>query len=123
MTTMTRPRNTSSDSSRAPSLAPEITGAPALSLSLVVSTVAIKLFGLLSLLLGLLTFLDHLGLGFARHFLVVAELLAVNAAAADQRAQRAGVAVKFFRGHVGLDELEAPFHVHALDLAAAARQI
>src|SRR5436309_3511295 len=47
----------------------------------------------LLLLPVLLAFLDHLLLGVARHFLVMTEILGVNATTACQRAQRARIAI------------------------------
>src|SRR4051812_49319668 len=71
----------------------------------------------------LLAFLDHLVLRLARHFLVMAEILDVDAAAAGERTQGARIAVEFLRRHVRFDELKRAVGVYALNLPAPAREV
>src|SRR5688572_26349858 len=76
-----------------------------------------------SLLLLIVVFLDD-GVRYApRCFGVVLELHGVGGPALRQRAQRGGVAEHLAQRHLRLDRLAAGQVVHALDHAAAARQI
>ena len=59
----------------------------------------------------------------ARHFFVMAERLGVDARAAGQRAQRAGVVIEFRRRHAGLDDLERAFGLDAENFSAPRGQV
>src|SRR5688500_17963664 len=75
------------------------------------------------LLLLIVVFLDDGVRHAPRCFGVVLELHGVGSPALRQRAQRGRVAEHLAQRHLGLDRLAARQVVHALDHAAAARQI
>src|SRR5258705_10047279 len=75
------------------------------------------------MLFSLLARLDHFVLLVARHFLVMIEFLFMHATASRQRAESAGIAVELLGRDVGLDQLKAPLHVHAMNLAATAGEV
>jgi hypothetical protein len=63
------------------------------------------------------------GFEFPGHFLVVTELLGMEAASAGEGAEDGGVLVEFLLGDVGADDLHAVGAVHAEDFAAAAGEV
>src|SRR5436190_23813270 len=75
------------------------------------------------LLSGFFAFFDDLLFGFAWHFFVMTEALAMNTASTRKRAQGAGITVELLGGDMSFNELKAAIHVHTLDFATPTGEI